>query len=80
MLECTRLMMGTQRQETEEKGLWAKGGPCRGVKTALGSKSQTLCRLLFPVKTQILTKASLFGGFLLRKFRVKIAQKGLESS
>lgn len=28
------------------------------------------------VKTQILTKASLFRGFSLRKFRVKIAQEG----
>lgn len=41
----------------------------------LGSKSQTLCRLLLPVETQILTKASLFSVFSLRKFRVKIAQE-----
>lgn len=43
---------------------------------ALGSKYQTQCRLLLPVETQILTKALLFGGFSLRKFRVKIAQEG----
>lgn len=58
------------------KGLWSRGRLCRGVEAALGSKSQTLGRQLLPVKTQILTKASLFGGFSLRKFSVKIAQEG----
>lgn len=32
------------------------------------------------MQTQILTKASPFGGFSLRKFGVKIALKGLDSS
>lgn len=49
---------------------------CR-VAGTLEEASLKLCRLLLPVKTQILTKASLFGGFSRRKFRVKIAQKGL---
>lgn len=64
-------------------GLWAKAGLGRAVQgcgNCIGSMSQTLCRLLLPVKTQTLTKALLFGGFSLRKFGVKIAQKGLESS
>lgn len=47
---------------------------------ALGSRPQTLCRRLLPVQTQILTKALPFGGFSLRKFGVKIALKGLDSS
>lgn len=65
-------MVRTERQESEVEGL----GGCAGERRQRCEASQTQCRLLLPVQTQILTKASLFGGFSLRKFRVKIAQEG----
>lgn len=61
-----------QRQESMVEAL----GGCAGEWRRPCKASQTLCTLLLPVQTQILTKASLFGGFSLRKFTVKIAQEG----
>lgn len=67
-------LMRSKRPQRERRGAPGKQRQC------YDEASLKLCRLPLPVKTQILTKASLFGGFSLRKFRVKIAQKGLKSS
>lgn len=69
--ECT----GYGETPGQESMMEGPGG-CAGEWRQPCKASQTLCSLLLPVQTQILTKASLFGGFSLRKFTVKIAQEG----